>query len=673
MNNETKEMPKVKKISGKLLSVILPVTFVGILVMVAVATLFGKNLITTLLNTSLEEKVNADAGAVNKDLSSTFYYLNGIADTVESQEFKNDAVLKKYLKGTMGRYDMIPTGTYIAFSNGDYVDPSDWEPDTDVREKGWYIEGMKHDDNLFYFYDVPYFDANTGKLCATVVRHVKLQDGRDGVLCSDLMMSAEQEYLNKVKVYGSGRAMMVTSQGLVLSYEKAESAGKNLSELTNDPLITSMEEVVKGDDGKVTTVKGKSEKYYAVAKTIDGTDWKVIIYAKASEVLADVFHMVYVVAGVIILLMIAIVVILSAAIKRLIRKPVAQLTENIEHITQGDFTVEIHEKGNDEIAYMNSTMKKFIENMRATISNIQEISSRLEVDSKKSRDTADVLKGEAKEQSNSMEDILQTMDNMAEAVTEVAEDATNLAQIVSDLTSAEEALQMSMQDLVGRADAGEKDMTKVSNGMGDVVTSMGEMNGAVQAVDEAAEQINKIVDMISNIASQTNLLSLNASIEAARAGEAGKGFAVVATEIGQLANDSDDATKQIAVIIQDMTQRVRELATKSEENTEMINGSAESVKNAAEIFSKITQSLGEASSTLDEMAAKMSNVNEVAMNMASVSEEQSASTEEITATITNLTESSKNVAESSNIVAHTSTEATEAADQLDESMRYFNI
>ncbi|MBP5219120.1 MAG: hypothetical protein J6034_00265, partial [Bacteroidaceae bacterium] len=66
---------------------------------------------------------------------------------------------------------------------------------------------------------------------------------------------------------------------------------------------------------------------------------------------------------------------------------------------------------------------------------------------------------------------------------------------------------------------------------------------AVRSVDEAATQINQIIDMINGIAEQTNLLSLNASIEAARAGEMSKGFAVVATEIGQLANNSADATK----------------------------------------------------------------------------------------------------------------------------------
>ena len=670
--NETTGNRKVKRLSTKLISIFLPIVALGILLVVAITGIFGSKLIRELLYTSLEQNVSSDAGEINRQMNSTFYYLNAIADSIEVQPFEDDAELRTFLEQSVGRYELIPTGAYLALNDGVFIEHTGWDPGMDIREKPWYKEAMGYTDKYYYYYDVPYFDSSTGDLCTTVMRHVHLKDGREGVIAADLMMATAQEYLNGVSIYGSGHAIMVTSQGLILSNPTAEWNGKNIDE-TKDALYTAIGKKLGTEDGNVIKVKTNDGTYYAVMSTVDGTDWRVIDYARASDVLASVYVMVAVILGVVIGLMVLLAVLFNITLYRMIRKPVSALTENIERISQGDFTVEVETKGNDEIAYMNTSMNHFIDNMRRIISNIQSISENLEMHSKRSKDTAVVLNTEAKEQSNSMETILANMESMAESVTEVAENATSLAMTVSDLTESEHQIEGSMLDLVDRANAGAADMTNVRNGMEDVVTSMNDMNAAVQEVDEAATQINQIIDMINDIASQTNLLSLNASIEAARAGEYGRGFAVVASEIGQLANDSADATKKIAEIIEGMTTKVRDLAERSESNTKMILESSDAVDNAAITFQTITSALGDAAKTLSNMAERMGTVNDVAANMASVSEEQSATSQEITATVNQLTESSRNVAESSDTVSTAASSVANAADTINESVRFFTI
>jgi methyl-accepting chemotaxis protein len=665
---------KVKKLSAKLISFIIPIFAVGILAIMLILFIFVSSLVKNLLYTSLQQQVLADAGQINRQLNSIFYYLNGVGDTLETIDFENDNEINEYMATTVSRYDMIPTGSYLGLRDGTYIDPTGWELTKPVSETGWYKQGIDYTNKYFYYYDVPYFDSDTGDLCATVIRHVTLKDGRDGVFAADLMMSTAQEYLNSVSIYDSGHAMMLTSDGLVLSYIDDSVCGQNAADITDDKLVKSIATMINSsEDGEVEKVRGNDGQYYVIMQEVSGTDWKVVDYAPVSDVLSSVIYMVIVVSIIIVILLIGVGIVLATLIGKMIRKPVSLLTDNIGKIANGDFTTEIMESGNDEIAFMNSSMKDFIDNMRNTIKEIQTAAKRLDTDSERSRETSELLSREATEQSQSMEQILDNMEGMANAVTEVAENATELAQTVAELTEAEQEIETSMNELVERADAGQKDMSKVSVGMSEIVSSMNDMNSAVQSVDEAAEQINQIIDMINNIASQTNLLSLNASIEAARAGEAGKGFAVVATEIGQLANNSSDATKQIADIIQGMTLKVRDLAEKSENNTKLINDSAESITTAAETFLKITEDLNSANVTLTHMANKMNSVNDVATNMASVSEEQSASTQEITDTVNKLTESSKNVAESSRTVSDAAGSVADAVNQINDNISFFRI
>ena len=666
---------KPKPISVKLLTFLLPTIIAVLAIIFFIVFIFGKEVITNLLFTSLKSEVTADAQKINNGLNASFYYLNGIADSIERIDFESNEEIIEYAASTIERYEMIPTGIYIGMDDGAYLDPTGWSPsdDYDPRTTKWYQQVIGNTNSYFYFYDEPYFDSDTGNLCATVIRHITLRDGRQGVLAADLMMAASQELLNEVRIYNAGRAMMITSSGQILCFEDAEATGHTLEELTDNQLLQSIGTLLTAEDGVVNTVKANGKSYYVIASTVVGTDWKVMLYDETTDVLSQVIRMVLLIAVFTVAALIGIIVLIYFALGKMIRKPVESLTSNIAKIADGDFTVNTSSTGNDEIAFMNNSMNDFVEGMRGTLTTIKEVSERLSSDSQNSNTAAERLEEAAGQQSESMDNIRDNMNNMAKAISETAQNATELAQTVAELADNENEVEDVMKRLVTKADAGQKDMKNVADSMDNIITSMNEIGEAVDGVSDAASEITKIVDLIDSISSQTNLLSLNASIEAARAGEAGRGFAVVATEIGQLANNSTDATRQIATIISEMSERVNQLSERSQGNKEIINTSAASVSVAEETFREITKELGNTSHILANMTDMMNRVNDVATNMASVSEEQSASTQEISDTVDSVTTSAKEVAESSENVAEASSSVADAVDSINESMQRFTI
>ena len=206
-----------------------------------------------------------------------------------------------------------------------------------------------------------------------------------------------------------------------------------------------------------------------------------------------------------------------------------------------------------------------------------------------------------------------------------------------------------------------------------MVRSLSELTDHEENVGDSTVEINNIVQLIENIASQTNLLSLNASIEAARAGEAGRGFAVVATEIGNLAVESSNSAHKIQQIIQVVNEQVRGMVDKARESTEVMEQSSLSIDKAVKTFNEIYEDIEKTEHILQDIMNEIRNVDEVATNMAAISEEQSASAEEILASIDILTEHASQITEESKQVAGYSDVISDASVNLSEDMKFFKL
>ncbi|MCR5153470.1 MAG: methyl-accepting chemotaxis protein, partial [Lachnospiraceae bacterium] len=621
----------------------------------------------------LYEESRANSEDISSLLQGITRYYNGLADAMEFSYYNSDSELIANLAEGMNEYPGIVIDCYIALSDKTFYDGGGWVPgaDYDPTTRAWYIDGLKASSIIL---GPPSLDMTTGDMVVCGSRYVKFPNGKEGVISIDIALAGISENVNTYTPGGSGRSCLI-GNGILIAYPESSYVGKSIKDYSDNTFLSKVGEIAaKGGSEEVLELKGSDGKTYLVAITpVDDTDWVLVSYVNRSDVLKVVTSFTTLSAGMAVVMVLIASVIMGQVIRKMITKPVSDLTKNITSIANGDFTIEIPEGGGNEIGVMNNSMHDYVMKMRATLVDLKNVTAELSKEADSSKEASGELNKQADEQSLSMEQIRKVMDDMSYAVADLAEQATSLAQEVSNLTEKSETTKETMDVLVTKARDGQRDMNAVQNGMNAISVSMQNMGDVVAVVDESAHKINSIIDMINSISSQTNLLSLNASIEAARAGEAGKGFAVVANEIGQLANNSAESTAQISAIISDITSQIADLSKKSKENMEEIKANMEAVTTAGNTFEEIFERLDETSDIVKDMIAKVGSVDGIATSMAAISEEQSASTEEVTATATSLSESAKHVAEKSQGVDNSATSVSEAATRIETFTDMFKV
>ncbi len=333
------------------------------------------------------------------------------------------------------------------------------------------------------------------------------------------------------------------------------------------------------------------------------------------------YHLMAVIFAVGVILTIGSLIGLRFILKRLITKPIGQMTDVMSRLAGGDVTVVLNEtKRLDEIGDMARAVAVFKENAEAKArmeaENVKAQAARearmrrledmiLEFEKTSAQALAAVGAG-----SQQMEKAAKRMVEMADAAalrsTNTAEVADRASSNAHNVASASESLSSSIRDVGQRA----SNSSEVARS---ATVEAGEANGRVSGLVGAVEKIGEIVSVINAIASQTNLLALNATIEAARAGEFGKGFAVVAGEVKHLAKQTVDATDQIAA-------QINAIQQETEKTAEAIRGVGATIGRIDDIASQIAATVGEQGEATQRIAVNIeeaaSGATEVSQNMA---------------------------------------------------------
>ncbi len=327
-------------------------------------------------------------------------------------------------------------------------------------------------------------------------------------------------------------------------------------------------------------------------------------------------------------------------IARSISKGIKGTKERLDVLATNDLSAAVPEtKARDEIGQMSRSFGKMQQNLRTVITTLYAQSDEL-------AESCESMNAATTQASESMETIKNAAGELAATATQTAGDVENIASdmnrldaIMGDSVDSTKAL-AEASDLIRRASAdGMKiveNLTLVNN---DCVAAFDSIFEGIASVEGSANRISDASELISSIAGQTNLLSLNASIEAARAGDAGRGFSVVAEEIRKLSDESEQNVSTINSLLDELQANTRSAIDKSEMVKGFVEAQNESVAKTRESFEGIVAAIDDvnrAVSLLSEVNSRLSQgfegIGNLVSNLSAASEENAATAEELSAT-----------------------------------------
>lgn len=334
-----------------------------------------------------------------------------------------------------------------------------------------------------------------------------------------------------------------------------------------------------------------------------------------------------------------------------IEKPVEALAERLKRFAAGDLDSEFPESEiDDEIAYMNNVAKEMAADLNLIISDLSRLMDEMAAGNFKIKtDIEDKyvgkfvnLKDAILNMNRKMDATLKSVDESSQQVTvgseNLAQSAQELAEGATEQAGAVEELQATIatltEQIADTADNLQKTSDKAVDHAKNADASKVEMHSlmeAMQRISDTSKKIENIISDIESIASQTNLLSLNAAIEAARAGEAGKGFAVVAEQIRMLADQSAQSAVDTRTLIEGALNEIEEGNTIAMKAVESIDSVVQGINDIADVSKQLSDNSNVQIAAMREAEKEIDQISEVVQSNSAASEECSATSEELSA------------------------------------------
>jgi len=458
--------------------------------------------------------------------------------------------------------------------------------------------------------------------------------------------SALSEVFKNINLGDGSNIIVVDSSGNIISNKENKNTGTAIKNKNITPEINKIKDfkpIVKS-----MSLNGK-DNLVSISKLKDDVDWYVVATVPYSYLNKEIYDIrdnsIY-----LILIIFVLSVIASVIISRSISEPLSRLIKIMDEAKKGNLSIEIKDNNKDEIGQVLGSFNDMLSNIRILVAQVNDSAFKVLKNSNRIATSSEQSFMTSEQISTTIQEIAKGAYNQANDISKGVDCMLNLSNGISLV----DKNMISVMDFVERTKQLSQESLLAVKFLNDkaVQTSLvsEKIISDINNLSKDTKEIKKIIRVISNIAEQTKLLSLNASIEAARAGDAGRGFAVVASEVNKLSEHSKDSSNMISKIIENIHNKTQITVEAANNSSDIIKEQMVAVTKTDDAFNMILSVMSGISGGIESMnnsVNDMVNIKDktlgIIQDVSIIAEESAATAEEVSASTEDQMNESKNL------------------------------